>query len=94
MVSFDFGLVLRWDGVDRHVEFICVLNYASNFLCSEIYRLRISAWKPLQNQVEGLCGNYDGDPNNDYASSDGGGLITNVDHFVYSWLITGRDFNG
>ncbi|XP_078491468.1 IgGFc-binding protein-like [Ciona intestinalis] len=73
ILSFNFGLVVRWDGVDR---------------------LRISAWSPLSRHVEGLCGNFDGDPTNDFAAANGGGLITDVDQFVNSWMVTGPDING
>jgi len=48
----------------------------------------------LRNQVEGLCGNYDGDPSNDFTSANSGGLITNVDKFVNSWRVTGLDIMG
>ena len=58
------------------------------------FRLRISAWDSLMNQVEGLCGNYDGNPDNDFPRQEDEELIANVNRFVSSWLITGRDLNG
>ncbi|XP_039259400.2 IgGFc-binding protein-like isoform X1 [Styela clava] len=65
VAEFDFGLVVRWDGIDR---------------------LRVMAWAKLKNKVEGLCGDFDDNPENDFTTPRGK-LEPEADKFVRHWKI-------
>jgi len=55
-------------------------------------RLRLNVQQSLRNRIEGLCGNFDGDLDNDYMTPEG--TVTDVTGFVNSWRVTGSDISG
>jgi len=49
----------------------------------------------LRYQVEGVCGNFDDNQDNDLTGSDGQQYsLQNVDEFVNSWIIEGYGAEG
>jgi len=74
----------------------CLWKYFFYFATTHLHsRLRISAWSPLRYQVEGVCGNFDDNQDNDLTGSDGQQYsLQNVDEFVNSWIIEGYGAEG
>lgn len=58
------------------------------------FRLRITAWSPLRNMVEGMCGDFDGDPKNDFATRLTDENLPDPGSFAEIWRIKGYGTEG
>lgn len=57
------------------------------------YRLRMSAWGQLKGKMEGLCGDFNDDPSNDYMTPEGN-IENATTTFVNSWKVDGYNTEG
>ncbi|KAJ8042690.1 IgGFc-binding protein [Holothuria leucospilota] len=84
--SDKFGVTIYYSRPHR----ILMTEFGLTIRIDDKYNAEIGISSTYMGKVCGLCGNYDGDPENEYVSPNGD-QIYSVDNFATSWVINDRE---